>query len=172
MREDYHQLLHDKVSALSDRLGRPIDYIEVGVCTGNSAEAVLATGKVRHATLIDNWSMKYPGADVQSVLRRLTPFVGKFELLSGHSSVVLARITQSFDVGFVDGDHEDSSCRNDMEKMLPLLRIGGVMFVDDMRQTGNPDKIWLLNVAQNFASKYGLPMQEHAVHNGLAEFAL
>jgi len=168
--EDYHQLLAEKTIALSDKLGRKIDYIEVGVCTGNSAEAVLGTGRINRAVLIDNWTMHWPGADIVSVSHRLKEYEGTFEIVSGNSRDVLSKLSKSFDMGFVDGDHEESSCIADMTAMLPLLRVGGVMFVDDMRQTGSKD-IWLQRVTEKFASENALTMQLHDVHNGLAELS-
>src|SRR5215510_12851929 len=163
MLEDYHQLLADRVTELSDKLGREVDYIEVGTCTGNSAEAVLQTGKVRHATLIDNWSYKsIPKADEISVRTRLAPYADKISILTGDSKKVMPRVMRSFDIGFVDGDHSVDYCFSDMTNIFLRLRVGGIMFVDDVK--GHAE---LEPLARGFARDHSLSYTFHDVHEGL-----
>jgi predicted O-methyltransferase YrrM len=165
--EDYHQLIADKVVEHSKRLGRSIDYIEVGVCTGNSALAVLSTGRCRHATLIDNFSNTHCGdwkSSPELVEENLSRFVGFFEIKVGDSAAVLPTIKEKFDIGFVDGEHNEPACLSDMEKMFPLLREDGIMFVDDLE---NPEQLHY--TALNFASAHRLRMDYHRVHFGLGE---
>jgi len=164
---DYHQLIANTVVEQAQKLGRLIDYIEVGVLTGNSAEAVLSTCKVRNAILIDNWSLQTPPTSKEQVEQRLSKFAAIFDLIEGESSDILPTVGEKFDVGFVDGDHSPEGCLSDMGNMLPLLRKDGIMFVHDV---GNPDFPYLKELVINFAHENKFYKATfHEVMNGLAE---
>ena len=166
--DDYHQLIACAVADHADKLGREIDYIEIGTLTGNSANAVLITGKVRRAVLVDNFSLVWQGRTQtkKMVEERLLPFAGRFEVMEGDGRKIVRNLTETFDVGFVDGDHEAESCRIDMENMLPRLRQGGVMFIHDV---GNKPFTYLLPVVAAFVRDNKLVMKLHDVVDGLAE---
>jgi predicted O-methyltransferase YrrM len=165
--DDYHTLIADKVRNHSKVLGRSIDYIEVGVLTGNSALAVLSTGCCRHAMLIDNFSNTHCGewkSSPELVQENLKQFKGMFQIKVGNSADVLPNVKEKFDIGFVDGEHNEPACLSDMEKMFPLLRENGIMFVDDLE---NPEQLHY--TALNFATSHRLRMIYHRVHYGLGE---
>ena len=167
--DDYHQLIADTVAAHAIRLGRPIDYVEVGVLTGNSARAVLGTGKCRRAVLIDTFASELSrqwNSTPELVETNLAQFDGLFEIKVGDSATVLPTLTEKFDIGFVDGDHNEPAALSDMEKMVPLLRENGIMFVDDLE---NPEQLHY--TALNFASAHRLRMVYHRVHHGLGEIS-
>src|SRR6266446_1788207 len=157
---DYHQLIANTVVDQARKLGRLIDYIEVGVLTGNSAEAVLSTCKVRNAVLIDNWSLQTPPTSKRQVKERLSKFAAIFDLIEGESKDILPTVGEQFDIGFVDGDHTAEGCQSDMEKMLPLLRSDGIMFVHDVVNTDFPH---LKALVQKFAQENNLVLQLHDV---------
>jgi hypothetical protein len=164
---DYHELIARRVVEQSNQLGRLIDYVEVGVLTGNSADAVLSTCKVRNAILIDDWSLQTPPTSKAQVEQRLEKYAGLFLLLVGDSKTILSKLTERFDVGFVDGDHSVEGCKSDMEKMLPLLREDGILFVHDL---ANPDFPKLKEVVVNFSEENGLAVKLYPdVMNGLGE---
>jgi predicted O-methyltransferase YrrM len=165
--DDYHQLIADRVVEHAERIGRSIDYVEVGVLTGNSALAVLSTGKCRHATLIDNFSTDLSrewNSSPELVEKNLSEFKGLFDIRIGDSAEVLPTLLREYDIGFVDGTHNEPDCLSDMEKMFPLLRRDGIMFVDDLQ---NPEQ--LEQVAISFATAHRLRFVHHKVHQGLGE---
>ena len=166
--DDYHQLIALAVVAHAEKFGRDIDYIEIGTLTGNSAEAVLITGKVRRAVLVDDFSLIWCGTkqSKQTVSARLAKYDGKFEVMEGDSRKIVRNLMETFDVGFVDGDHEAESCRIDMTNMLPRIRPDGVMFVHDV---GNESFTYLQPVVAAFAKDNKLTMRLHDVSDGLAE---
>jgi len=166
--DDYHQLIASRVQEYAAKLGRDIDYIEIGTFTGNSAAAVLATDKVNRAVLIDNFELPWNGQrqSKQMVEHRLWKYTGHFEVMEGDCRKIARNITETFDVGFVDGDHSEESCRIDMMNMLPLLRTDGVMFVHDV---GNKPFTYLLPVVAAFVRDNKLVMRLHDVSDGLAE---
>jgi hypothetical protein len=166
--DDYHRLIAQRVVEHSEKLGRLVDYVEIGTFTGNSAEAVLATCKVRHAVLIDDFSLRFEGQkqSKEMVEARLAKYDGLFEVMEGDSRKVARNITETFDVGFVDGDHEEDSCRIDMTNMFRLIRHDGVMFVHDV---GNQSFTYLMPVVGAFVRDNNLVMSLHNVSDGLAE---
>lgn len=166
--DDYHRLIANTVTLHSGYLGRPIDYVEIGTFTGNSAAAVLATGKIHRAVLIDNFCLDFKGQrqSKQMVEERLQQYNGCFEVMEGDSRVIARDLKETFDIGFVDGDHSEESCRIDMTNMLPLLRSNGIMFVHDV---GNKSFTYLMPVVTRFALENKLTMTLHDVSDGLAE---
>ena len=165
---DYHKLIADAVTAHAAKLGRLVDYIEVGVLTGNSAKAVLGTGKVRYAVLIDNFSNTHCGDSQSSpeiARNNLATYAGLFDIRVGSSTDILPTVVEDFDVGFIDGDHTDAVCWSDMVNMLRLIREDGIMFVDDLDNPGYT----LLPLVQKFAVENKLNFTHHSVHNGLGE---
>jgi predicted O-methyltransferase YrrM len=165
--DDYHRLIANAVIAEAAQLCRAIDYIEVGVLTGNSALAVLSTNCCRRAVLIDNFSNTHCGnwkSSPELVEKNLAQFKGTFEIKVGDSAAVLPTVKEKFDIGFVDGEHNEPACLSDMEKMFPLLRENGVMFVDDLE---NPEQLHY--TALNFATAHRLRMVYHRVHHGVGE---
>lgn len=166
--DDYHQLIASRVGELSRTLGRDIDYIEIGTFTGNSAAAVLATGRINRAVLIDNFCLPFKGKTQSKALveERLKEYAGRFEVMVGDGRKIARDLTETFDVGFVDGDHEKESCFIDMTNMWPLIRDNGVMFVHDV---GNESFTYLLPVVAGFAKDNNLTMRLHDVFEGLAE---
>lgn len=165
---DYHQLIANAVTAHAVNLGRLLDYIEVGVLTGNSAKAVLGTGKVRYAVLVDNFSNTHCGESKSSpelAAKNLEAYAGLFDIRVGNSSDILPTVVEQFDVGFVDGDHTDAACWEDMTNMLRLLRDDGVMFVDDLDNHG----YHLRPLVEKFSFEERLSLTYHSVHNGLGE---
>ena len=166
--DDYHQLIAARVTERSEKLGRGIDYVEIGTFTGNSAAAVLGTGKINRAVLIDNFCLPFKGKTQSKKLveARLAQHIGHFEVMVGDAGQVARKIIENFDIGFVDGDHESESCFRDMTNMLPLLREAGIMFIHDV---GNESFTYLLPVVAAFARDNKLQMVLHNVSDGLAE---
>ncbi len=166
--DDYHQLIASRVTELAEKLERNIDYIEIGTFTGNSAAAVLGTGKINRAVLIDNFCLPFKGKTQSKKLveTRLAEHVGKFEVMVGDGRVIARKLRETFDIGFVDGDHEKESCFADMSNMLPLLKQDGIMFIHDV---GNESFTYLLPVVMGFAKDNKLKIYLHNVSDGLAE---
>lgn len=165
---DYHLLMSNLAVVHAGKLGRLVDYIEIGVLTGNSARAVLSTGKVRYAVLIDNFSNTHCGDSKGSpeiVRENLAAYEGLFDIRVGDSRQILPTIIEQFDVGFVDGDHTDEACWADMTNMLRILREDGIMFVDDLDNHG----YHLRPLVERFAAENHLNMTYHSVHEGLGE---
>lgn len=167
--EDYHQLIASTVIFHAAKLGRAIDYIEVGVFRGESAAAVLSTGCCRFAMLIDNFSNTHCGDATSSralVEKKLYDYGGLFEIKQADSRSVLPTIDRQFDVGFVDGEHTVQGCKGDIEQMWPLMREDGIMFVDDMQ---HPGYMHIKGLTEQFADENGLKLTYHEVHEGLGE---
>ncbi len=166
--DDYHQLIASRVTEFAQTRGRKIDYVEIGTFTGNSAAAVLATGHIGRAVLIDNFCLNFKGKrqSKQMVEERLAQHAGHFEVMQGDSRQVARDLKETFDIGFVDGDHSEDSCRIDMTNMLPLIKPDGVMFIHDV---GNESFTYLLPVVAKFAKDNQLTMTLHRVSDGLAE---
>ncbi len=162
-----HPVIIDRVATQVNRLGRGIDYIEVGANCGNSVRAVLETGMCRRAVIVDNWC--YETASKEKTEEAIAKYKHKVQIISGDSKDVLPLIVEQFDIGYVDGDHSEAGCIADMTNMLSLIREGGIMFVDDLDHHAFP---FLNAVVRKFALERKLNMIFHASHQGLAEILL
>lgn len=136
----YTDLLTALYAAAS--LIEPAHYLEIGVRRGRSLAVVAAAAP--NCTLVgfDLWMPNYagmpnPGPDfVRSEIRK-TGHKGALELISGDShQTVPAYLAQhpdmQFDLVNVDGDHSEQGARADLATVLPRIRLGGVIALDDI----------------------------------------
>lgn len=158
-----YSLLREVSLAQSNRLGRKLDYLEIGTHQGGSALAVLGTGAIKRAVLVDNWSY---GDKVEDVQVRLKEFLPITRILTGESREILPTLDHPFDLIFVDGDHEREPAVKDMTNALRLLSPEGIMLVDDL---DHPGYKFLRHETIQFAHRNGLNITLHPHHFGVAE---
>jgi predicted O-methyltransferase YrrM len=117
-------------------------YLEIGVRRGLSMAMVANRCPDCAITGMDLWIDNYggvpnPGPDfVREELGRVG-YRGEAEFISGSSRDTLpeliARLPKSYDLINVDGDHTYEGARHDLDCTLPLLRIGGILLLDDLQ---------------------------------------
>jgi predicted O-methyltransferase YrrM len=138
---------------------RPQSYLEIGVRRGRSMSVVAKRAPECHIVGIDLWEQGYAGIDnpgpehVRAELARVG-HQGNLELLSADSHVALPRLlagadAPDFDLITVDGDHSDAGARQDLEHVLPRLRLGGAVVFDDISHPRHPGlrDVWRRAVA-------------------------
>lgn len=160
-----YPLLRELVLQHRNRRGRKISYLEIGTHEGGSALAVLGTGAIASATLIDNWSYGDKREDVEQRLAK-AGVLGLATILTGESREILPTLNPPFDMIFVDGDHEREPAVNDMTQSLRLLAPNGRMLVDDL---DHPGYKFLRHEVINFAKENALHTRFHDAHFGVAE---
>lgn len=128
-------------------------YLEIGVRRGRSMSIVAALHPKVNIVGFDMWLPNYagnenPGPDfVRQELAKIG-FEGKLELISGNSHKTVPEYFRKnpnayFDLITVDGDHTIRGARQDLETVIPRLKIGGVLVFDDIC---NPDHTYLKKV--------------------------
>ncbi len=125
------------------RVGEVNDYLEIGVCEGWSAKWWL-DNSLRSDTSryvgIDAWvdwpKQELSGGEVyRSARDRLKPYGSKVELITGWSMNELVKMSpKSFDVIYIDGNHDLLPVMIDSVLSWRLLRVGGVLLWDDYGQ--------------------------------------
>jgi len=163
-----YPLLHRVASDQARILDRAISYLEVGVSSGGSAEAVLSTNLVSSAILIDPWGTGYGGLGLgpSFVAERLAQFASRVVMITGRSQDILPKLTAKFDMVYLDGDHSAVGALADLNEGLRLLAPSGVIMFDDV---DHPAHTYLRKLVQNFADNNHLHLDFHAVHTGMAE---
>ncbi|HUQ19164.1 MAG TPA: class I SAM-dependent methyltransferase [Gemmatimonadaceae bacterium] len=117
-------------------------YLEIGVRRGRSMAMVTTSSPMCTIAGFDLWiadyaGMENPGPDyVRSELARLG-YKGELSLVAGDSRHTIpewfaAHPDAFFDLITVDGDHSTEGARNDLENVLPRLKIGGALVFDDI----------------------------------------
>ena len=126
-----------------DRLGKVDAYLEVGVCEGWSADWWLAnTLKCSSSRYvgIDSWvdwdRHGVTGEEVRnSASKRLEKYGDRVELISGWSMEELPKLKpESFDLIYIDGNHDLVPVLMDSVLSWRLLKVGGVLLWDDYGQ--------------------------------------
>jgi len=121
---------------------RPRSYLEIGVRRGRSLAVVAAAWPEVNLVGFDLWIPNYaymenPGPEfVEAELRRVG-HRGRLALVSGDSretvpAYLAANPDAFFDLITVDGDHTPEGAANDLANVLPRLRLGGVVILDDV----------------------------------------
>lgn len=118
------------------------DYLEIGVRRGRSMAMVAAARPQASLVGFDLWQKDYagmenPGPDFVAAELARVGFSGKLTLVSGDSHQAVPRFFADnaeayFDMITVDGDHSEEGAAQDLQVVLPRLRIGGVVVFDDI----------------------------------------
>lgn len=116
--------------------------LEIGCLEGRSAVWMLEnilTGKGAAITTVDPWAGErfydWPMERLAvNAAANLAPYVERFRcrLIRERSYDYLPTLPpESFDAAYIDGDHSALGCLSDLVLTWPLLRSGGVVFLDD-----------------------------------------
>ena len=144
--------------AATDAL-KPEAYLEIGVRRGRSLGVVAAACPTVTIYGFDLWLSNYagienPGPDfVQREMHRIG-HQGALTLVSGDSKVTVPQFLENhphlfFDIVTVDGDHSADGAAADLRLVLPRLKIGGVIVLDDVAHPQHRDlaEVWNREVA-------------------------
>lgn len=138
----------------SASMGRPENYLEIGVRRGRSACVVASACPDVRIYAADLWQEGYAGNENpgQAFVRRELAKIGHkgpLEFLEGDSGVTVPRLWDdypelSFDLVTVDGDHSADGAWRDLVNVAPRVRVGGVLVFDDIANPYCPDllEVW------------------------------
>ncbi len=110
-----------------------LKFLEIGSWVGTSAiEQVknILTGANSTITCVDNWE----DSKVEEYFdERTAPYADKIAKVKSDSKVWLEQNQdQRFDFIYIDGDHSAASIESDTRLSWPMLKVGGVMALDDV----------------------------------------
>lgn len=145
---------------------QPTNYLEIGVRRGWTMAQALSSPYTR-CWGVDPWQDNYalepnPGADfVRAEMERVWPGAGKrLTLVTGYSQAVLpgllkgvARDKGWLDLAVIDGDHEAETAWQDVRHVLPHVRVGGAVILDDL--VPEPSEYPLLHIWERVKQIYG-----------------
>jgi len=162
---ELHTLL-DKFSELI----RPVSYLEVGVCEGESLKRVIEHGCPARLYLCDDWGRVAGGTGrgshdhIQAMLDEMSVAVNPV-YLDGSSHDLLMSVSVSFQMITVDGDHSGPGAEQDLCECWPLLEPNGFLFFDDIC---HPMHMYLDDVLAKFVSETANARQvcRHVYGNG------
>ena len=116
-----------------------IEYaLETGFCTGRSALAILNNCKNLKRMI---------SVDIVFIKERKNLLEEKFKNFTGIESDSKLALTEEFfetnypegiDYCLVDGDHSYGGCLNDLRSILPHMKVGSLLVIDDY-ESGPPD---------------------------------
>lgn len=141
------------------QLVRPQHYLEIGARRGRSMAMVAATCPECEIVGFDLWLPDYagmpnPGPDFVRAEMKKLGHTGRLELISGNSHETLPRYFSEhpdtfFDLITVDGDHSEKGAQRDLHDVLPRLKVGGVIVLDDICHPAHPylGNVWQRVVA-------------------------
>jgi predicted O-methyltransferase YrrM len=145
---------------------KPTHYLEIGVRRGRSLAVVAKAHPPVNIYGFDLWvkdyaGMENPGPDfVKNELKKVE-HQGKLELISGDSRKTIPYFFKNnpqlyFDMITVDGDHSEKGAKIDLQNVLPHLKIGGIILLDDICHPQHIylEKLWdkMIGNNKNFIS--------------------
>jgi len=146
---------------------QPESYLEIGIRRGRSMAMVASQVRTCQIVGFDLWVKGYAGMDNpgESLVRQeLTAvgYVGNADFIAGDSHKTVPAYFKLhpncsfFDLITVDGDHSFEGARQDLEKVIPHLKVGGVLVFDDISNRSHPElfDLWeqLVAADQRFAA--------------------
>lgn len=137
---------------------QPAVVVEIGVQRGYSAIAfLLGHPGIRTLYLFDNDQDGYPLSEALSQIERAKAHVGSSaQLFPFHLDTQQTRtlpVYEPVDLAHVDGLHTFEGASHDLALILPHLRLGGVVVMDDLWLDG------VRKAAENFSTQH--PDWEH-----------
>jgi predicted O-methyltransferase YrrM len=130
---------------------KPTKILEIGSGWGISSSTMLSLLPNAHLTTID------PRSDLEDFHKRTDKYKSRITQITGRSgenpknpkyhsekSKILETFENKFDFIYIDGSHEYSDVKYDLEKSLDLIVSGGVIALDDYFHK------------QNFGGSYGV----------------
>ena len=173
MRAWFHRVRHTLEVALLPLAGRPLRYLEIGVCVGYSLAWVLEnvlTHPDSRAVGVDIWKPQGPRRSklhavsscwYEEAVARLEPWKDKVELIKADSKAYLPTLpAESFDIVYIDGDHQYDAVMSDSREALRLVSPGGVIGWDDCHLGANRNAQRIRAVPEAFADF----MEEYGQH--------
>ena len=121
--------------------GQPIQALEVGSYEGRSAVWLLQeilTHPEARLTCVDRWEW----SDIQRRFRANIQETGRSQQVIecvGNSAQALRSLTGPYDFIYVDGSHEARDIVTDIALAWPMLRVGGLLALDDYNWNGDVD---------------------------------
>ena len=114
--------------------------LEVGRLTGKST-LLLALGArdAGHPHPIFSIELGHRHIAAAEEHLRLFGLLDRVTFVQGNSSVQIPRLSSSYDVIFIDGDHSYDGVRRDVEALLGRLAEGAVVMFHDFYHPGNDD---------------------------------
>lgn len=148
--------------------------VEIGVYKAAHAESLLQNLDVSMLYLVDPYEMyadynegqKHYGIDQDPLHlarleaeRRLEPYANRITWIRKYSEPAAAEIPDDLDFVYIDGNHEESFVRNDIETYFPKVRPGGTVGGHDFYNGFCRDHDGVINAVSRFAVEQGLPLQ-------------
>ncbi len=139
----YRNILNLLRSELQQRPGDVhFKVLEVGALEGLStilfAKELKRAGK-GNVTTIDLWEdqpgQHYNFKKVEEEFKKNIEESGSAKIVTaikGNSNLILPTLTKDYDFIFIDGGHEYSQVKKDIQNCIPLLKDGGVLCGDDL----------------------------------------
>jgi predicted O-methyltransferase YrrM len=137
------------------------NYLEIGVRRGRSMSMVASLHPKAQLFGFDMWIPNYvgienPGPDfVKKELVKVN-YKGKVEFISGNSHKTVPQFIKEnsemyFDLITVDGDHTAKGATQDLQTVIPRLKIGGFLIFDDICNAEHLylKKVWDKAVTKN-----------------------
>ena len=121
---------------MTEFIGKPnLKFLEIGSYIGTSAvEQVknVLTGENSTIICVDSWENSFNPAETLFDKNTL-PYADKITKAKSDSKIWLENNQgQVFDFIYIDGDHSAQSIESDTRLSWPLLKVGGVMALDDV----------------------------------------
>jgi len=145
---EYHDILTVLFSCSS--ILKPVNYLEIGVRRGRSLAAVISAYPKTNAYCFDLWQKDYAGIEnpgPEFVAKEIKKFShsGNLQFISGDSKITIPEFKLKnsklqFDLITIDGDHTSDGAERDIINTLDILKVGGVIVMDDI---SHPEHLYL-----------------------------
>ncbi len=121
-----------------------LNVLEIGLAYGTSSIHILNPllkygGKVNYTVLDPNQTETWKSIGINNIRNYLKTNENSsihVKLIEDYSNVVMEKLTEKYDIIFIDGGHDEGTVIQDLINSARLIKPNGIVIVDDVRHFG------------------------------------
>lgn len=142
-------LVHHYLMNFKAKTEKTLNIMEVGLAYGTSTLIIMNkvykfAGKVQYDIIDANQSTQWENIGVNNIEHFMAHIHAtniKYQIHEVYSTEIIPKLTKKYDIIFIDGGHSTEVVINDLNNSHKLLKVNGIMILDDVLHGGVRDAL-------------------------------
>mgnify|MGYP003706142907 CR=1 FL=1 len=150
------QLIRIYINTYKINLNKSLRIVEIGLAYGTSAliivnEMIKYKYKTKYVVIDPNQTIQWYSIGIKNIKQFLKYMNTKLKinLIEKYSTDAMKQLNKKYDISFIDGSHDGKIVIEDIKNSDRILRINGLIIIDDVLHKGVKDAILEFFVKNN-----------------------